>query len=189
MGIVVVPPMVTAGYVVVSPTQRAADFEAAGVPDPFLTISPCLADGLVKPELSGWFQDVDAARAAYELVADGLLLALGMTAEDAADLEAEIDDQPWHLDLLRTGRAVPPQLDWRGFEIVGAESGLSLHSWHCYMFAPDAARELGIELNRDGLIDRYGEARRLREWMLGQPPEDQPAPVPWAIIGIGVLAG
>jgi len=31
-----------------------------------------------------------------------------------------------------------------GFEIVGAELGLELHSWHCHGYRHDVERELGV---------------------------------------------
>lgn len=71
-----------------------------------------------------------------------------------------------------------------GYELVGAEATLDFHSWHCHGYAAGAFIELGVELNEVGLIDTYEQATRVLTWMLGQPPENQPAPVEWLVVAL-----
>jgi hypothetical protein len=183
----VAPSWVTAGYVVASATRRPAEFDP-GVPDPFLTISWCLADGLVVPEYSGWFQSREEAEDAVRRgPAGSLLIAVGMTPQDGQDLVRGMSEEPSHFRLLTSGRALPSEAAFVGFEIVGAESGLNLHSWHCHGYAPEAQRDLGVQLTGDGLLRTYEEAVRVRQWMLAMPPDEQPAPVPWAIVRLGIV--
>lgn len=178
----------TAGYVVVSPTSRPAGF-GAGVPDPFVTISWCLAEGLRVPEFSGWFQNLEQAREArVGEPADAMLLVVSMTPGDADELIDEMADEPEHFRLLRSGTPEPADAHWLGFEIVGAESNLSLHSWHCHDYAAVAEAELSVRLNALGLLANYDEAATVRRWMLDMPRDQLPAPVPWAVVRLGSLA-
>jgi hypothetical protein len=43
------------------------------------------------------------------------------------------------------------------------------------VYAAAAFDELRVGLNEFGLIDTYAQATRVLRWMLGQPPERQPA--------------
>jgi hypothetical protein len=174
------PALVVAGWVVVSPTKWPAGFDSL-VPDPFMTVSYCLADDLVTPEFEWWFQNLDEAKAARTGSAD--LLGLGLASNDAATFMAEVAYDRVFEELRRRQTAQPTAL--LGFEIVGGEEfGLSLHSWHCHGYASDAWSELGIGVNDLGLVSEYAEAVRILEWMMSRPPGEEPRDVPWTIVAL-----
>jgi len=41
-----------------------------------------------------------------------------------------------------------------------------------------------VDLNGFGLIDTYEQATRMVRWMLGQPSENQPAPVERIVVAL-----
>jgi hypothetical protein len=108
-----------------------------------------------------------------------------MTLEDALSFIREHGgvEQPY-FDLLRTESWLPAGSAVLGYELVGAEATLDFHSWHCYGYAAGAFDELRVQLNEFGLIDTYSQATRVLTWILGQPPENQPAPVPWVVVAL-----
>jgi hypothetical protein len=174
-----VPTLVVGGWVVASPTALPAGLSRE-IPDPFITISYCLADGLVTPEFYSWFQNLDEARSAAIAPAD--VIGVGLTPADAETFMAEVSSDAPFEQLKRGQVATAPAL--LGYEIVGAEQLFWLHSWHCHQYAELAARDLGVDVNGLGLIDDYEAAVRVRTWMLNQPSEDQAAPVPWTVVAL-----
>src|SRR5882757_839437 len=92
------------GYVGVTPSRRP-EWSTSAVPDPYLTISNCLADELLVPEFYGWFQDQDGALAAARDASWAApLVAIGSAIPDAEVLLDEYADEPYYFTLLRERR-------------------------------------------------------------------------------------
>jgi len=178
--------LILAGYVVAGPTARPPGLDPL-VPSPYVTVSSCLADDLRVPKFSGWFQDFAEANAALDESSASDLLAVGLTQPDAATLMTDMADEDYHFGLLRLARGMPAGAEMIGYEIVGAEYGLSFHTWHCYGLASEAATTLGIQMNRHGLLEDHDDAARTIDWMTSLPSEDAPAPVPWAAVAIAIM--
>jgi hypothetical protein len=154
------------------------------LPETFLTISDCLMSDLPQPEFSDWYVDrQEAERARVAGAAHAETVTVAMTVEDAVDFMQMQGgaDQPY-FDLLRRRSGLPAEATILGYELVGAEMSLDFHSWHCHGYAAAAFEELRVGLNEFGLIDTYEQATRVLTWMLGQPPENQPAPVEWRVV-------
>ena len=178
--------LIIAGYVVVAPTARPPGLEPL-LPDPYVTVSACLADDLQVPEFSGWFQDLAEAEAAVCKSPTSDLLAVGFEPADADAFMADMTDEDYHFVLLRQALGMPAEAQVIGFEIVGAEYALSFHTWHCHGLASEAAATLGIGLNRYGLLDDHADATRVLDWMNALPPEDAPAFVPWTAVALAIM--
>lgn len=176
-------PRFLAGYIVVSPTLRPKGWDSA-IPDPYITVSSCLADHLRIPKFSGWYQDFPQARRAHSENASSRILALSLDEETTQWLQAEFADEPHHFDLLRRRVPSPTDADRLGHEIVGAEYGLALHSWLCYDYVPDLMEPTRVTLNTHGLIEDVSEAHRTLEWIRTRPSGDAPAPVPWFVVAL-----
>lgn len=178
--------LILAGYVVAGPTARPPGLDPL-LPDPYVTVSSCLADDLRVPEFSGWFQDFAEANAALDQSPSSDLLAVGLTQPDVATLMTGMADEDHHFGLLRQARGMPAEAEMIGYEIVGAEYALTFHSWHCHGLASEAAAALGIQLNRHGLLDDHADAARTIDWMASLPADDAPAPVPWTVVAIAIM--
>jgi hypothetical protein len=89
-------------------------------------------------------------------------------------------------DLLHQHLPLGDDMTILGFEIVGAESHLDFHSWHCHRYADDVAHSLEIRTNRYGLLPTRPEARTVLDWMLSLPPAETPKPVPWTVVALAV---
>lgn len=176
------PKLLVAGYLAASRGIRQPWQDTSFVPEQFLTVSGCLADTLDRPEFWAWHTDRDAVTDR-----DLPLLVLAFAEQDAAGL---IDDVPQHpgespVDLLV--RASPPPRDarLRGYEIIGAEYGVSsLHSWLCHSYESDVAEALGIRPNGYGLLDDYQSAAAVLAWMEARPADQAPEPVFWTVAAI-----
>lgn len=178
--------LILAGYVVVGRTARPPRLEPL-LPDPYVTVSHCLADDLHVPEFSGWFQDLTEAEAARIESPSSDLLAVGLTPHDADTFMADMSDEDHHFGLLRQEREMPTEAEALGFEIVGAEYALTFHSWHCHGLASEAAATVGIRLNRYGLLADHADAIRVLDWMRALPSAESPAPVPWTAVAIAYM--
>ena len=178
--------LILAGYVVAAPTVRPPASDPL-LPDPYVTISSCLADDLSTPEFSGWFQDRAQAEAALYQLPAANLLAVGLAEPDAANFAAEMVEESRHFELLQRASEMPTAAQQLGFEIIGAEYGLAFHSWHCYGLASDASAALGVHPNQYGLLDDHTKAARVLEWMQSLPDADAPAPVPWTAAAIATM--
>ncbi|GAA1559495.1 hypothetical protein GCM10009789_11080 [Kribbella sancticallisti] len=177
--------LIVAGYVLVVPTPRPAGQEYV-LPGTFLTISDCLMSDLPRPGFWDWY--VDHQEAEHERMSrapHAETVTVAMTVEDALNFMQQQGgaEQPY-FDLLRTQSRLPAVSTVLGYELVGAESTLDFHSWHCHGYAAEAFDELRVQLNEFGLIDTYAQATRVLTWMLRQPPENQPAPVEWMVVAI-----
>jgi hypothetical protein len=184
-GLVTQEELLVAGYVLVIPAARPPDQERV-LPAQLLTISDCLMADLPRPEFWDWFVDLEVAeqeRAARAPKSE--IVAVAMDPGDARAFMREQGgpEQPY-FELLRTGQRVPASATVLGYEVVGAEWTLDFHSWHCHSYALDVARELGVRVNRYGLIDTYENAVRVLDWMMNLPPEEQPEPVEWTVVGL-----
>jgi hypothetical protein len=154
---------VVAGYVFVRPA--AAPPGMRSVPARIVTISDCIMDDLPRPEFWDWFQDADEAlRAQTTTPADTALVAVALERNDARELIEEMggSEQPY-FELLQ--RNVEPSGRLLGYEIVGAESTLDFHSWHCHGYADDLLGAHGIALNELGLFSTLADARVGLAWM------------------------
>jgi hypothetical protein len=179
------PQLILAGYVLAVPALRPPGHEQV-LAEEFLTISDCLMADLPRPEFWDWFvHHGDATSARQSLAPEADVLAVAMTPGDADGLMREQGgaEQPY-FELLRTRQPLPIEVDLLGFEIVGAEWTLDFHSWHCHGYAPQACPQLDVQLNDSGLIATYHDAVKLLDWMLAQPPENQPKPVEWTVVAI-----
>jgi hypothetical protein len=179
-------PLIVAGYVLAVPTPRPSGLKWALLPETFLTISDCLMSDLPKPEFWDWHVDrQEAERARVAGAAHAETVTVAMTVEDAVDFMQMQGgaDQPY-FELLTRRIRLPAGAAISGYELVGAEMSLDFHSWHCHGYAAEAFDELRVGLNEFGLIDTYDQATRVLTWMLGQPPENQPTPVEWRVVGL-----
>lgn len=184
-GFVKTSQLILAGYMLVVPTPRPPGHEQV-LPEKFLTISDCLMDDLPRPEFWDWYVDRDEAE--HVRLSDAPhaeTMAVAMNPDEARTfMEGQGGvDQPY-FELLKMGRELPERSHVLGYEPVGAEETLDFHSWHCHGYAPEARSELDLRLNEQGMIGTYDEATRVLGWMLGQPPENQPAPVDWVVIAL-----
>jgi hypothetical protein len=178
--------LIVAGYVLVAPTPRPNGQEYEPLPETFLTISDCLMSDLPRPEFWDWFVDrQEAEHARMTRAPQAETLTVAMTLEDGLKFMREQGgpEQPY-FDLLRAQLRLPAGAAMLGYELVGAEPTLDFHSWHCHGCAAAAFDELRVELNEFGLIDTYEQGTRVLTWMLGQPPENQPAPVEWMVVAL-----
>ncbi|WP_109506089.1 hypothetical protein [Nocardioides speluncae] len=167
-----------AGYIGASPTPRP-DFLSRSVPDPLLTVSGCLADGLILPEY-GWYDGP------ADVPGDDIV-ALGLAPKDAAELLAEFADELDPTELLARQQALPTGSKRLGFEVIGVETWGDVHSWHCHNYLPMVDSVLDVRVNELGLIPSYDMANRLLEWMLELPPEEEPEPVHWTIVALATV--
>jgi hypothetical protein len=178
--------LIVAGYVLAVPTPRPPGPKGALLLETFLTISDCLMSDLPKPEFWDWYVDrQEAERARVARAAHAETVTVAMTVADAVDfmLLQGGADQPY-FELLRRRSRLPAEATIIGYELVGAETSLDFHSWHCHGYAAEAFDELRVGLNEFGLIDTYEQATRALTWMLGQPPETSPPPVEWRVVGL-----
>ncbi|TDD55425.1 hypothetical protein E1263_26095 [Kribbella antibiotica] len=178
--------LILAGYVLVVPTPRPPSQEYAVLPETFLTISDCLMADLPRPEFWDWYVDrQEAERERISRAPHAETVTVAIASDDAVSFMQENGgaEQPY-FDLLRTESRLPVESPILGYEVVGAEGALDFHSWHCHGYAAEAFDELRVQLNELGLIGTYQEAARVLAWMLGQPPENQPAPVDWMVVAI-----
>ena len=155
-------------------------------PQEFLTISDCLMDELPRPELWDWFVDRDVAEPARSSAAphaETLTVAMSPTNADAFMAARGGAGQPY-FELLRARTRLPAQSRVLGFEVFGAEWSMDFHSWHCHGYATEACEGLGVRLNEFGLLKTLDDATTVLNWMLGQPPENQPEPVPWTVVAL-----
>jgi hypothetical protein len=177
--------LIVAGYVLAVPTPRPPGQEYV-LPETFLTVSDCLMSDLPRPEFWDWYVDrQEAERARMCRASHAETVTVAMTLEDALNFMPEQGgaEQPY-FDLLRAQSRLPAGASTLGYELVGAEWSLDFHSWHCHGYAAEAFDELRVELNEFGLINTYEQATRVLTWMLGQPPENQPAPVKWIVVAL-----
>lgn len=178
-----------AGWVLVeeTPTSEIAGHTLTGR---LVTISDCIQADLPRPDtwLGDWFQDPDQARVARDADAPGAsIVTVAMDPRDASAFMGEFTDEvaPW-FDLLRTRTSLAPQTRVIGWEVVGAEEYLDLHSWHCHDYAEDASAALEIGLTDRGLLRTADDARRVLTWMLSLPSDDAPEEVPWTVVALAV---
>lgn len=178
-------PLIIAGWVLVTPTTRP---QALGdsLPSTIVTISDCIQEDLPQPFGCDWFLDVaEADLARRDNAAHAIVVSVSMRPRDAAEIISQIADEEQHaMALLRRQLPLDAASAVLGFEVVGAESPLDFHSWHCHGYADEVEAELGIRTNSDGLIATVEEAAAVRDWMLSRPPEQAPAPVPWCVVAL-----
>ena len=179
--------LIIGGWVLAQKVPAPA-FGGSSLPAQMLTVSDCIQPDLPRPQpwLGDWFQDHREATTARESVRPRpMLVTVAMRPEDARVFIAECDEEPsnW-FDLLRRGEPLASDAVVLGFEVVGAETTLDFHSWHCHGYADEVRTVLGIAVNSLGLLQSLGEARQVRDWMLGLPPEQAPEPVPWTVIAL-----
>ncbi|MFC8192162.1 hypothetical protein ACFUMH_10925 [Cellulomonas sp. NPDC057328] len=173
--------LVVAGFVVSVPTAPPPGVEGVA-PDCFVTVSPHLHDAPT-PEWWDWFTEPAEAEACRASAGpQGRVLTVAMRRGDADTLMREHGGaaQPYYA-LLRDGVPAAHGAVVLGHEVVGVEA-FSFHSWHCYGYAAQVRVTLGVEVNDLGLLDRYDDAVRVRDWMLARPPTEQPPPVPWIVL-------
>ncbi len=174
-----------AGYALTASTARGR-WQSRSLPDPYLTISSCLQEHVPEPDFIDWYtnrQEAEAVRARWRSPLD--LIAVGLTEAEEAELRSDVEiGTEFVYSLLSQRRPVPNPSTLLGYEIVGAEATLQFHSWHCHDYLDQAHRELGIRINQLGLFDDHRDAERVRDWMLSQPVEKSPKPVPWVVVSL-----
>jgi hypothetical protein len=155
-----------------------------------ITLSDCIQEDLPRPDPweGDWFQNLDAAEGARRALGrdDVATVAVAMSPPDAYDLIAEWDDDPTMAPfaLLRSATPISPDAKVLGYEVVGVEEVLDLHSWHCHGYADQALAELGVGVNGLCLLRTYEDAQRVLQWMCQLPVDDAPAPVPWDVVAL-----
>jgi hypothetical protein len=176
------------GYVLSTPTARDA-WQSDSLPDPFMTISSCLQRGVPEPEFIDWYtdrQEAELVRASWSGNLD--LIAVGMREQESAELTAGRQNDKTADDfiygLLNQRLPMPTTAAALGYEIVGVEGSLQFHSWHCHNYLDEAQRELGVRINQHGMFDQHRDAEQVRDWMLSQPVEKSPKPVPWVVVAL-----
>jgi hypothetical protein len=165
------------------------------VPEEILTISGCIDDDVPRPDRSDWYLDhVEAERARRQQAPHSRLVTVAMAVEDAEEFMAAVsgDEAPRGVrgddfDLLRRWVPLSDDVTILGFEIVGAESCLSFHSWHCHGYADEVADALDVRTNRDGLIPTRPAARSALDWMLSRPTDESPMAVPWTVVALATI--
>jgi hypothetical protein len=176
------------GYILCTPTRRDA-WQSDSLPDPFMTISSCLQDRVPEPEFIDWYthrQQAEEVRAGWSGELD--LIAVSLSDRESVELTADqqldaaVDDLTF--GLLNQRSDVPTAATALGYEVVGVESPLQFHSWHCHDYLDEARRELGVRINQLGLFDDHRDAEQVRDWMLSLPVESSPEPVPWVVVGL-----
>ncbi|EHR63200.1 hypothetical protein [Saccharomonospora cyanea] len=183
--------LILAGYLA-APRARHADWQSDLVPERFISVSECLTGVEHGPQFWAWHTDREAATRFH-----GALLAIGLTGRDATDLTDDLRrefvhdvgtsnrNEPEYLDLLTRATHVPHDGLLRGFEVIGIEWGLSnVHSWFCHSYEPDVAAELAIQPNHWGLLDTYGEASTVLDWILDRPTDEAPEPAHWTVAAL-----
>lgn len=180
--------LVVGGYVVAVPAARPSA-PGSGMPARILTVSHCIMDA-PEHDLFGWFTDADEAEARRRDAPDALTVAVVIPQDEAEQLVRECGGPSMpYFDLLRRREAVPTGTALLGYEVVGVESSLSFHSWHCHDYAAEVRAALDVRVNRHGLIDGQADAVRVRDWMLARPPREQPVSVPWVVVALAEHRG
>lgn len=180
--------LIVAGWVLVRPTPTAQCLGTT-LPPLLWTISDCIQDDLPSPDpwLGDWFQDeAEAVRAAATVTGElPRVVTVALVPEDAVDLMADANpDSSECFDLLRQHVALDDGCGVLGFEVVGAEQYVDVHSWHCHGYADEAWERLGIRTNDKGLISTYAEARAVLTWMCNLPDSEAPEPCLWTIVAL-----
>lgn len=174
-------PLLLAGYVLTRLAKTPPGLST--VPRQIITVSDCIMDDLPRPELWDWFQsrqEVDACEGDRD---NTELVEVALSPIDARTLIAEMGGPAMpYFDLLRT--SIVASGDLIGFEVVGVEATLDLHSWHCHGYADEVVRDLGIRVNDLGLLATYEDAVGVLDWMLARPADEAPAPVPWTVVAL-----
>lgn len=178
--------LVVAGHVLTAPV--ATPPWLTGVPPTVLTISTCFREALPAPPFWDWWVDLEDAelvRARMAPEADITTVALGR--DEATGFMDELDgaDQPF-FEGLRS--ALPYDGAVLGYEVIGPEATLRFHTWHCHSYADEVREELGIGLTDLGLLGTRSDADAVLAWMLAQPPDKAPEPVPWVVAALGASA-
>lgn len=174
--------LVEGGYVLVTPTAVPDWLDS--VPRHIVSISECIADELPRPEFWSWYTsrsevlDAKASRAPHAQV-----VTVCLRPDDADLVIDELGDLP-PVALLK--QSVTFVGDIIGFEVVGVEEGPTFHSWHCYRYAADVQRELGIKLTNLGLFANATDAASALSWIQARPSAEAPPLVPWLAVGLGV---
>jgi hypothetical protein len=176
--------VVLGGYAPVALTRREA-WQSASVPDPYLTISTCAKRDPWLPPYAGWFAD----RSEAQQVLSGLpepaeLLAVGIRISHQAEIaswfgRSQVDHRT--VELLQRGLPLPVDAVPLGHEVVGWEWA-GWHSWHCHDLVDAVQAELGVGINRLGLIEDPRDAERVVDWIYDLPPEAAAEPVPWSVV-------
>lgn len=180
--------LVIGGFVIVVPAAPPSA-PGSGLPDRILTVSHCLMDA-PEHDYFGWFTDGDEAEIRRGGAADARTVTVVIPRDEAERLVREYGGPMMpYFDLLRRGDPVPDGTALLGYEVVGVESSLSFHSWHCHDYAAEVRVALGVTVNGHGLIDDRADAVRVRDWMLARSPREQPAPVPWVVVALAEHLG
>jgi hypothetical protein len=182
--------LIIAGWVLVRELATPAPV-GQSLPPRLMTISDCIQDDLPRPDpwLGDWFQDENEAKdaAANALGDRPLVVTVAMSPQDASAFVSKWDGEPasW-FDPLRRGEPLPSEARVLGHEVVGAETPLDFHSWHCHGYSDDVQSALGVSVNSLGLIPDLEQARAVLAWMLELPDSEAPKPVPWTVVALAL---
>jgi hypothetical protein len=157
-------------------------------------------DGALLPEVSAWveqkmaagewgwprvFTDLRPAReflARFRPTSAPQTIGLGIAPEFSDEVLDEHPDVPGqgqygYVTTLRRRQPLAPDGVELGYEILGEEIGGDFHSWHCNHLEPLVHEQLGIEVNRYGLIDDLEAARNAADFI--NRPDVPAEPVSW----------
>jgi hypothetical protein len=180
--------LIVGGWVVVRPVAVPSWLSLVGVPE-LLTVSDCIQEDLPRPEpwFGDWFHDPHEAQDRAQSVPgpDPLVVTVALPADLADQFMSEVAEGSgtW-FKTLRRRAPLPSDVELLGFEVVGAETCLDFHSWHCHGYAAEVSDALGIRVNPLGLIPTSEEARRVLGWMLERPMDEAPEPVAWTVVAL-----
>lgn len=175
--------LVLVGWTLIRPVSSPSEL-GRSLPTFLTSISQCIQDDLPRPEWADWTLDRSVLeRARRQSAPDSTVMAVAVPVTEVEMLLSQLHlAQDSSFDLMR--RREPVHGQPLGFEVVGVESGLELHSWHCHGYADEALDELSLTLTDRGLLATEKDARAVRDWMLQLPADQAPKEVPWTFIAL-----
>ncbi|GAA0353386.1 conserved protein of unknown function [Micropruina glycogenica] len=175
--------LVWVGWTLIRPVVSPVEL-GTSLPALLTTISQCIQDDLPRPEWADWTIDRAVLEGARRGAApDSTVMAVALPSFEVDALLSQLRiPRDSSLDLMRRREAAHGEPV--GFEVVGIESDLALHSWHCHGYADQALAELSLTLNERGLLANAEDAQAVRDWMLQLPSDQTPKEIPWTFIAL-----
>jgi hypothetical protein len=176
--------LVVAGWVLVVPTPTPHAL-GKSLPSTIITTSQCIMEDLPRPEFWDWYQDLAEAERDCEVASQARVITVAMHPDDAtAFMTAHSGEPAPHFEMLRRHQPLSSSARVLGYEVVGAQGLMELHSWHCHGYADDVAKSLGILVNDDGLLSTRDQALAVLRWMSALPADQTPASADWTVIAL-----
>ncbi|MCX5064990.1 hypothetical protein OOJ91_03755 [Micromonospora lupini] len=171
---------VLAGFVAGFRWTPASEDWTADLPRAVPTVSDCLTDFLPadqdiepwqQPLFAPWHrslhQAATAVRHAPPEPRTAHVLSMSVPATGATGLATLIEEwigdlpHPIRMNLARPTAAPPGTV--HGFEVLGFDIGLRLHSWLCYRLDTQALAKLGIRPGDSALLTTLDDAQRVAD--------------------------